>query len=672
MAVQVFQPFEIFYDINGRPLDDGFIWVGQPNLDPETNQISVFFDEALTIPAAQPIRTRNGFPANAGVQAQIFVSETTFSITIKNKNSTIIRSVAAVHSSSDLEGRLRDSVTVSNGSSILGRGIVAVASIAALLTQDRRTDLRYIVKGYYAGSDIGGGEFYWDAASVEADNFGTILAVTGVPTGRFKRILRDVYLHTSDFGIDLTGATSSVDRLQALVNLEIPIWLDDGDHLIDKTLFYKNTTMHGPGTLKIVSDSNFTIIADTFSSEAAICAHSPISAGPTYKLDLKCRMTFDTFTAGKPTFPIRFTRLRDSKISLDCTSTGHTAGVFTNNPDFYFDNRNTEIDGNYVLHQADPATDEGGMWVRDIGFNGADSNTHYSENVVVKSATYIFNDGVDEALAFFNPSGGTMRNCGVEAATIEGGGLGLSILEFNAANRSQSRFDCYANNTKVIVNSLRTSQAAVKFQKNVCRVYGVTAHIFGFRDTATAGQFYAGFRNAQARSDAEFPVLVDCKVVMSTMVDPASEIRGFDGALRIVEGEIAKLPGAASLDYGVTNGQQVQGGRFPGALIATFETVADVRDVLPGSVTYSNVTRRRGIGIYKTESLSPDGLGEVNLTHNFGVNPTFATAMIENNATRECMIVSRNSTNVVARIVDRATGAAITAGTFTVIWKVEA
>lgn len=123
MAVQVFQPFEIFYDINGRPLDDGFIFIGQPNLDPIANPISVFFDEALTIPAAQPIRTRNGFPANAGVQAQVFVAETTFSISIKNKNSTIIRSVAAVHSSSDLEGRLRDTVNPLNGGSIVGFNI---------------------------------------------------------------------------------------------------------------------------------------------------------------------------------------------------------------------------------------------------------------------------------------------------------------------------------------------------------------------------------------------------------------------------------------------------------------------------------------------------------------------------------------------------------------------
>lgn len=53
-------PFEYFTDTNGDPLDDGYIYVGVANLDPETNPISVFYDSALTIPVAQPIRTVAG------------------------------------------------------------------------------------------------------------------------------------------------------------------------------------------------------------------------------------------------------------------------------------------------------------------------------------------------------------------------------------------------------------------------------------------------------------------------------------------------------------------------------------------------------------------------------------------------------------------------------------
>jgi hypothetical protein len=44
------------------------------------------------------------------------------------------------------------------------------------------------IGGYYADADGGGGDFYWDAVSVEADNGGTIFQVTGTATGRWKRI----------------------------------------------------------------------------------------------------------------------------------------------------------------------------------------------------------------------------------------------------------------------------------------------------------------------------------------------------------------------------------------------------------------------------------------------------------------------------------------------------
>lgn len=43
------------------------------------------------------------------------------------------------------------------------------------------------VLGYFAAGDGGGGKFYWDADSTEDDNEGTIIQVTGVTTGRWKR-----------------------------------------------------------------------------------------------------------------------------------------------------------------------------------------------------------------------------------------------------------------------------------------------------------------------------------------------------------------------------------------------------------------------------------------------------------------------------------------------------
>lgn len=78
-------PFPIFNDIDGDPLDAGYIYIGTANLDPVTNPISVYFDEALTVPAAQPIRTLNGFPSNSGSPARLYVDADDYSITVKNK-----------------------------------------------------------------------------------------------------------------------------------------------------------------------------------------------------------------------------------------------------------------------------------------------------------------------------------------------------------------------------------------------------------------------------------------------------------------------------------------------------------------------------------------------------------------------------------------------------------
>ena len=67
-------PFQTFVDPRtGQALSDGYVYFGEPDLDPTTNPIDVYWDEDLTIPAQQPLRTnagyiwRNGAPARAWV-----------------------------------------------------------------------------------------------------------------------------------------------------------------------------------------------------------------------------------------------------------------------------------------------------------------------------------------------------------------------------------------------------------------------------------------------------------------------------------------------------------------------------------------------------------------------------------------------------------------------------
>jgi hypothetical protein len=93
-ALSIMQPYPIFTDADGQPLENGYVWVGQANLDPQVNPIALYWDTALTIPASQPIRTIKGYLSNSGTPAQIFAAESSYSMRIQNKNGQIIASTA--------------------------------------------------------------------------------------------------------------------------------------------------------------------------------------------------------------------------------------------------------------------------------------------------------------------------------------------------------------------------------------------------------------------------------------------------------------------------------------------------------------------------------------------------------------------------------------------------
>ena len=84
-------PFPIFTDIDGQPLENGYIFIGVANLGPIGNPINVYWDAALTIPAAQPIRTLGGYPVNNGTPARLYVNSQ-YSIQVQNRNGSVIYS----------------------------------------------------------------------------------------------------------------------------------------------------------------------------------------------------------------------------------------------------------------------------------------------------------------------------------------------------------------------------------------------------------------------------------------------------------------------------------------------------------------------------------------------------------------------------------------------------
>lgn len=93
-ALSVQPTFPIFTDIDGQPLENGYIWIGVANLDPQTNPVQVYWDAALTQPAGQPIRTLNGYPSRNGTPARLYVNSD-YSIRVQNSKGSMVYSAPA-------------------------------------------------------------------------------------------------------------------------------------------------------------------------------------------------------------------------------------------------------------------------------------------------------------------------------------------------------------------------------------------------------------------------------------------------------------------------------------------------------------------------------------------------------------------------------------------------
>lgn len=79
------QPYRLFTDAVGKPLDAGYVYFGAAGQNPETSPITVYWDAAGTIPAAQPLRTSAGYIVNNGQPANVYFSGA-YSEVVKDRN----------------------------------------------------------------------------------------------------------------------------------------------------------------------------------------------------------------------------------------------------------------------------------------------------------------------------------------------------------------------------------------------------------------------------------------------------------------------------------------------------------------------------------------------------------------------------------------------------------
>lgn len=127
-------PLATFNDLDGSPLDAGYVYLGDANDDPETAPVAAFWDAAGTQQVAYPLRTASGFIVRNGSPASVYTSGD-YSVTVRDKFGRLV--VTAPTSADFAAGAqvlaLADTADTAKGDAMVGVKRTMAGSVAKTL-----------------------------------------------------------------------------------------------------------------------------------------------------------------------------------------------------------------------------------------------------------------------------------------------------------------------------------------------------------------------------------------------------------------------------------------------------------------------------------------------------------------------------------------------------------
>jgi len=154
MTTQIGNPFPMFYDLRGRPLDRGRVYIGAVGQDPEITPVTVYADLELTDVVNQPITTIGGLLSRDGQAIFAFVNEQQYSIRVKDADgATVFYSAAANISAANFQAADSDLTAIAALSTTsFGRALLTMANGEALRTYANIPDALPLAGGTMSGA----------------------------------------------------------------------------------------------------------------------------------------------------------------------------------------------------------------------------------------------------------------------------------------------------------------------------------------------------------------------------------------------------------------------------------------------------------------------------------------------------------------------------------------
>ena len=253
---QLAPPYPIFTDKSGSPLDNGYLYFGEVNKNPETNPIQVYYDSAFTQPAAQPLRTSNGYVMRNGSPALIYAGSQ-FSVTVRDKNNALViyspvgygidpGSVTGTVVYDDFTGdgatvnfTLSASPSTKNATNVYIDGVYQskdnYSTSGSTLTFSTAPPLNSAIEVVTQESSIIGGASSQQITYTQGG--------AGAVTRTVQSRLRD-FVSVKDFGAVGDGVTDDTAAIQAAIDSHRgKIFLPTGTYKISSTIILKNETI---------------------------------------------------------------------------------------------------------------------------------------------------------------------------------------------------------------------------------------------------------------------------------------------------------------------------------------------------------------------------------------------------------------------------------------------